>query len=268
MGFGKGDCMNECMSTSGCEGIQFQKTQSGGQDSIAKGTCILIGSGCKHTGNTGWDVYGQVTETDYSKTTGPGSGAQGGGTAEAETSPTTTTKLRTTITVTTTKRDSSAQVVFINEILYQSDNQDVPGVEIAGPDGTDLSDYTIYTYSMAGKVTNTVHLDGSLSAANQQDYGVKWFNIPTVKFNSVALAYGSSGALKQFLSVIDHVTAQEPPASGSTSEVIKHSGEPLQVLDSETQMSLQLYGSGEKYEDFQWHKKAKTPGEVNALQNF
>ncbi|CAK0843526.1 unnamed protein product, partial [Prorocentrum cordatum] len=152
----------------------------------------------------------------------------------------------TTITVTTTKRPMGALTIFVNEIRYHSDNPAVPGVEIAGPDGTDLSDHTVYTYNMSGQVTNTVHLDGTIDAQHGQNYGVKWFNIPCHKFTSIALARGP--ALVQFVSVLDQITAVDPPASGSTSKVIKDANDVvLQVLDSDNTKSLQLFGVGLKY---------------------
>jgi len=262
MEFGRGDCMNLCMSTLGCEGIQFQYTAGDDEDSIAKGACILLGGGCSETNNNHWELHSLVTETDYEKTSTPVPGDDDGGGGHLT--------VVSTITVTTTKRPHEvvtnhrghgSVVVFVNEIIYHSDNPTVPGVEIAGPDNTDLSKYTIYTYDMSGKVTNTVHLHGTILAEHQQDYGVKWFNIPCHKFTSVALARVAT--LIQFLSVLDHVTAVDPPASGSTSYVIS-----LQLLDSDTQKSLQLYGRGQRCEDFTWHKRTKSEGIVNALQNF
>jgi len=258
MGFGEGDCANLCLSTFGCQAIQFQYTAGDDEDSIAKGACVLLGSGCTVTHNNVWKLYNLANKTDYEKTSTPmpGMSVHGGHLAPG-----------TTITITTTKRPLGALTVFVNEIIYYSDNPAVPGVEIAGPDNTDLSDYTVYTYNMSGQVTNTVHLDGTLSAEHQQEYGVKWFNIPSHKFTSVALARGP--ALKQFLSVLDHISAVDPPASGSTSTVIADlQGVNLQVLDSDTRTSLQLKGQGQKYDDFQWRTHSKSVGIGNSLQNF
>lgn len=265
VGMSRGTCALLCEGTIGCVGFDYQFRKCASTESMAKGECLLLGGACEVETNECWDKYDRVTEPlvfDFSKTIPRPS-------SEATTIPEVKNghKKGTTITITTTKMLATEHLVFLNEILYRSDNPDVPGVEIAGPNGTDLQGYRVVVYSQAGDVEQTVELSGTIYADNQQDYGVVWQGLSCQRFTAVALARGDLEVIS-FLSVLDPVTAAVAPAKGLTSTVIKDEhGEPLQCAH-DAQMSLQLRGAGLSYSAFEWKVHSASPGQVNVLQNF
>jgi hypothetical protein len=251
----RGTCAAHCGSTIGCVGFGYQFQECGSMESMAKGACLLFAGECAEETNSCWDRYKLADYTDFSKTPPPPEANPSGG-----------HKQGTTITITTTKASSSDNVVFFNEVLYRSDKQDIPGVEIAGPDGTDLSGYKVVVYNQAGDVEQTVELSGTIEAHDQQDYGVVWQGLSCQRFSAVALAHGSD--VINFLSVLDPVTASAAPATGRTSTVIKDAHDVALQCGDVSQMSLQLYGTGLSDSAFMWKKHSASPGQVNMLQNF
>ncbi|CAK0835840.1 unnamed protein product [Prorocentrum cordatum] len=224
------ECVQLCNGEKKCNGVLYH--DSTGCDHLPKHTCFLYRGTCDPIGHACWErVDG------------------------------------TTITITTTKILATKNVVFLNEVVYSSDKPDGPGVEIAGPDGTDLSKYVVVVYSQAGEVEQTVKLSGTMKARNQQDYGIVWQGLQCQWYTAVALARGST--VVDFLSVWDAVTARAGPAKGRNSTVIVDAyGAPLQAGTSVEQMSLQLYGTGLSESAFEWKVHSASPGQVNALQNF
>jgi len=259
----RGTCAARCGSTIGCVGFGYQFQTCGSLESMAKGACLLLAGSCAEETNSCWDKYNLADHTDFSKTSPPPAANLSAEQHEI----THGSKQGTTITVTTTKLSSSDNVIFFNEVLYQSSNPDVPGVEIAGPDKMDLSGYRVVVYNHAGDVEKTVELSGTIEATHQQDYGVVWQGLSCHRFSAVALVHGDSNVIN-FLSVLDPVTASAAPATGLTSKVIKDAhGAALQAED-DTQMSMQLYGTGLSQTAFVWKVRTASPGEVNMLQNF
>jgi hypothetical protein len=256
----RGSCALHCEATLGCVGFGYQPQKCSSRESMAKGACLLFAGECDEGTNECWDHYDRVTKPlaiDVSTT------AEG----ETTTARVHGSKHGTTIAISTSKMLATEHLVFINEILYRSDNPDIPGVEIAGPDKTDLSGYRVVVYSQAGDVEKTVELSGKIVAENEQENGVVWQGLSCQRFTAVALSYGDSDVVN-FLSVLDPVTAIAPPATGMTSTVIRdEDDEPLQYAH-DTQKSLQLHGTGISESAFEWKVSAPSPGQVNALQDF
>lgn len=157
--------------------------------------------------------------------------------------------------------------VFINEIHYDNAGADqFEGVEIAGPAGTDLANWSLAFYNGTnGAVYDTVLLSGILS--NQQnDYGALWFPVQGVENGGPdGIAFVDDvGTVIQFLSYEGEFTATDGPAAGiqSTDIVVSEEGSP--VGDS-----LQLTGAGNTYGDFTWVGPIpSTYGQPNVGQIF
>lgn len=158
--------------------------------------------------------------------------------------------------------------VFINEIHYDNDGTDEgEAIEIAGPAGTDLTDWSLVLYNGNGGTTyNTTPLSGVIP--DQQDgYGT------VVIYPAVAIQNGSpdgmalvddGGAVVQFLSYEGTIDAANGPAMGMTSTDIG-----VAQLGTPVGYSLQLSGTGLVYEDFTWNAAApNTFGAVNTGQTF
>ncbi|MGB5930045.1 MAG: endonuclease/exonuclease/phosphatase family protein, partial [Cyclobacteriaceae bacterium] len=162
---------------------------------------------------------------------------------------------------------AQAQSVFINEIHYDNASTDVnEGVEIAGPEGTDLSAYSIVLYNGNGGGTyNTVPLSGTLTNL-EGGFGAAFFSISGIQNggpDGIALVQG--GTVVQFLSYEGSFTATNGPASGMTSQDIGVE----ESFTTEAGLSLQLEGTGVVYSDFTWALPAtSTYDEVNTNQTF
>lgn len=163
---------------------------------------------------------------------------------------------------------SFGQTVFINELHYDNSSDDIDeGVEIAGPAGTDLTSYKITAYN--GK-NGAKYLEKSLSGIipniDNSGYGTLFF--PTVGLQNgspdgIALDDGTS--LIQFLSYEGVMTATDGVAKSVTSTdiVIVETG------STPVGHSIQLTGSGTKYENFSWTGPiANTNNLINTGQTF
>ena len=158
-----------------------------------------------------------------------------------------------------------AQQVFINEFHYDNASTDVGEfVEIAGPAGTELSNYQLVFYNGAnGTEYKTVDLSGTLGGD-----GVLSFPIPGIQNggpDGVAFYDTATTTVVQFLSYEGAFTASDGPANGQTSTDIgvrETSGAPAGS-------SLQLTGTGSEYADFSWTGPVTdSPGTVNSGQTF
>ena len=152
--------------------------------------------------------------------------------------------------------------VWINELHYDNSSVDVnEGVEIAGPAGTDLSNYVIVLYNGNGGMSyNTVPLSGIL-ADQQEGFGTAFFAINGLQNGSpdgVALATADD-QLIQFLSYEGTMTGVGGPADGVTSEEIPTT----ESSSTPAGRSLQLIGTGSSYADFVW--AAPLPSTYNAV---
>jgi len=162
----------------------------------------------------------------------------------------------------------NATPVFINEIHYDNAGSDQnEGFEIAGPANTDLLGWQLVLYNgsngqpysskvLAGVIANLADGFGVLSFA--------YSGIQNGAPDGVALI-DHADQLVQFLSYEGAFTAVSGAASGQTSvDILVH--EPSNTIIGS---SLQLFGVGSEYEDFQWREStAQSFGAVNSGQQF
>ena len=158
--------------------------------------------------------------------------------------------------------------VFINEMHYDNASTDTAeGIEIAGPAGTDLSNWQLVPYNgNGGAAYNTTSLSGSIPDL-QNGCGALFFAIEGLQNGApdgVALVDGSNNVI-QFLSYEGSFTAVDGPANGMTSTDIGVA----ETTSTPVGHSLQLGGAGSSYEDFSWASPAaSTYNAVNASQTF
>lgn len=164
--------------------------------------------------------------------------------------------------------------IFINELHY--DDSTAAGdtnefVEIAGPAGTNLANYSIVLYNGSGGAAySTTALTGTI-ADQQGGYGTAAVSYATngVQNGSpdgVALINTSNNTLVQFLCYEGTFAATGGgPASGVTCTDIGVSETNTTAPGS----SLHLTGTGSKYSDFTWSATTiNTKGAVNTGQTF
>ena len=158
--------------------------------------------------------------------------------------------------------------VFINELHYDNTGTDVNElVEVAGPAGTDLSTYSIVLYDGSSSLSyGTINLTGVIP--NQQGgYGTMHFPRSGIQNGpNDGLALVQYGEVIQFLSYEGTVTGGDGPALNMPSTDIGRSQPGTEAAG----LSLQLQGSGYRYEDFTWSSASvtETPGLVNVGQTF
>ncbi|WP_339612112.1 proprotein convertase P-domain-containing protein, partial [uncultured Planktosalinus sp.] len=158
--------------------------------------------------------------------------------------------------------------VFINEIHYDNAGADEDeAIEIAGPEGTNLENWTLVLYNGAnGLVYHTENLTGTITDQNN-GFGTLNFPIEGIQNGApdgIALV-DDTNAVVQFLSYEGTMVAEDGPATGMTSQDIGVF-EPGSTPIGE---SLQLTGTGTFYGDFTWNTPAAwSPGDVNAGQTF
>ncbi|HRZ75752.1 MAG TPA: lamin tail domain-containing protein, partial [Bacteroidales bacterium] len=178
------------------------------------------------------------------------------------------------------RSQASMTPVFVNEIHYDNDGPDLNEIiEIAGPAGTDLSDYLLYLYNGSGGLTyapgNPFYLNGIIPDQGN-GFGTVCFSVPGIQNGTpdgIAIVYFPTGALypvvKQFVSYEGFFPANNGPAVGDTSLDIGV----YENTTSPVGFSLQLGGFGSTYEDFlltggwQWPTLA-TCGSPNNNQTF
>lgn len=158
--------------------------------------------------------------------------------------------------------------VFVNEFHYDNSGTDQGEfVEIAGPAGMTLSDWSLSFYNgNGGLLYTTKPLTGTLS--NSGSLGFITINLPTNGIQNGSpdgFALVNDGTVVQFLSYEGSFTADDGPAAGQTSRDVGVS----ESSDTPVGFSLQLTGSGTTYEDFTWADPAsETPGAANNDQTF
>ena len=162
---------------------------------------------------------------------------------------------------------AGATPVFINEIHYDNDGADSgEAIEVAGPAGTDLSDWSLVLYNGANGATyDTIDLSGEIPE-QQSGHGTLSFARSGIQNGSpdgVVLFDGTN--VVQFLSYEGTLTATNGPANGTTSVDIGVQ----EAANSTVGHSLQLGGTGTTYEDFTWaDSQPNTFGLVNTGQTF
>jgi hypothetical protein len=163
---------------------------------------------------------------------------------------------------------SAGASVFMNEIHYDNAGGDTnEGIEVAGPGGENLLDWSIVLYNGSdGSSYTAFDLGGSIP--NQQNgFGTLFFSIPGMQNGPDGMALvDHADSVIQFLSYEGAFLATDGPASGFWSHdigVTEDSG----TLATE---SLQLFGNGRQYEDFSWGPDpiGHTRGEINTGQSF
>jgi uncharacterized protein len=166
-------------------------------------------------------------------------------------------------------RGQTSPAVFINEIHYDNTGIDAGElVEIAGPAGTNLADYSIVLYNGAGGATYDTDVLSGTIPDQQNGFGTAILAYPANGIQNGApdgIALVFRGTVVQFLSYEGTFTATAGPANGLTSTdigVAESGGEPLGL-------SLQLVGTGTTYADFTWSEPAgQSPEAVNPGQFF
>ncbi|MCB9866134.1 MAG: endonuclease [Phycisphaerales bacterium] len=158
---------------------------------------------------------------------------------------------------------------WINELHYDNSGADVGEfVEVAGPAGLPLSNWTLVAYNGAnGEAYDTVALSGTISDQSN-GFGTLAFAISGLQNGApdgVALV-DPAGDVIQFLSYEGNFTATDGPADGHTSVDIGVSEDG----STSTGYSLRLAGTnGCAYADFTWQSPAAdTDGALNTGQTF
>ncbi len=167
-------------------------------------------------------------------------------------------------TLTILPNDAPPPTVWINEINYDDVGADTNEyVEVAGPAGTDLSNYQVLLYDgPAGDIINTYDLSGLIDDEGC-GFGAVAFPVSGAQngTDGVALAdvTGGTTTLVQFLSYEGTLTGTDGPANGVLS------------IDIGTQTppdTLQLSGTGEAYADFMWSTNTASQGDLNIGQTI
>lgn len=159
--------------------------------------------------------------------------------------------------------------VFINELHYDNDGSDVgEAVEIAGPAGTDLTNWSVVLYNGSSSqlnVYNTVDLSGIIPD-QQAGFGTVDIAISGIQNGSPdGLALVDGTTVVEFLSYEGTFTPVNGPAAGTESTDIGVS----ETSSSNLGDSLQLTGTGTMGGDFVWApSQANTFGAVNTGQTF
>lgn len=167
-------------------------------------------------------------------------------------------------------RDYVKANLWINEMHYV--NAGYPdyneGIEIAGPAGSVLDQYTLYLYGENGCVYNSNRLSGAIDNETN-GYGAVWFAYDDGSGDTIlngpncgmALAY--KGELMEFISYRGTVTAADGPAAGQTSSDIGVT----EKVDTPMWYSLQLQGFGTSRTSFAWSEPiTNSYGRLNPAQ--
>ena len=164
----------------------------------------------------------------------------------------------------------AATTVFINEFHYDNDSTDTgEAIEVAGPAGTDLTNWSIVLYNgNGGAVYDTDDLSGVLSD-QQNGYGTAVLTYPSNGIQNgspdgIALV-APDATVVQFLSYEGELTAVGGPANGMTSTDIGHA----EAGSEPAGQSLQVTGTGLSDTDFAWSgPQTATFGAPNTGQTF
>lgn len=167
-------------------------------------------------------------------------------------------------------RAQGTPTVFINEIHYDNTGTDAGEfVEIAGPAGTNLADYSIVLYNGSGGAPYDTDVLSGTIPDQQGGFGTVALSYPANGIQNgspdgIALVYQGLTVV-QFLSYEGVLTAVGGAANGMLSTDIG-------VIENGTGAvgeSLRLTGSGTGYSDFTWQPSAAaSPGAVNPGQTF
>jgi predicted extracellular nuclease len=162
---------------------------------------------------------------------------------------------------------ASAQTnVFVNELHYDNSGTDAgEAIEVAAPQGTDLTGWTVVLYNgNGGAAYDTDPLSGTVGASRVTVLNYPANGIQNGAPDGIALV-DAGGTVRQFLSYEGTFTAVGGPAAGMQSTDIG-------VLEPDTtgaDQSLQLTGTGDSDDDFTWTgPRTESFGALNAGQTF
>ncbi len=150
---------------------------------------------------------------------------------------------------------------FINEINYLASHPDDRIVEIAGEAGQDLAGWSLVYYFADGTINAIEEIQSGVIPNDQNDFGVIIYDIDQGGGSGGLALVNASDQVVQFISygLTPVIEALEGPAAGQTPEFI---GSQLLPFNS-----LQLFGSGNEYEDFSWtNLLLASPGSINVRQ--
>lgn len=164
----------------------------------------------------------------------------------------------------------TASTVFINEILYDITGTDAGEfVEVAGPAGTDLTNWSIVLYNGTGGASYDTDSLPTPIPSQQGGYGTVSISYPSNGIQNgspdgIALVNGTT--VIQFLCYEGAFTATNGPANGQTCTDIGVSQSGTNAAGT----SLQLQGSGTTYGNFTWNATsiANTQNAPNTGQTF
>jgi endonuclease/exonuclease/phosphatase family metal-dependent hydrolase len=164
---------------------------------------------------------------------------------------------------------SGEPIVFVNEFHYDNSGTDLEeGIELAGTAGFDLAGWKILAYNgNGGAVYGTTNLSGTF-ADQDNGFGTLFFAISGLQNGSpdgFALV-NPLNEVVQFLSYEGSFTAVGGFADGLMSTDVNV----VETASTAVGFSLQLQGTGSKYEDFTWSPNAiaKTYNTINTGQSF
>lgn len=173
-------------------------------------------------------------------------------------------------TNTPTPTPTPSTLPWINEIHYDNTGTDTnEGIEIAGPANTNLSGWSIVLYNGNGGASYNIKSLTGIISDQQSGYGTIWFDYPVDGIQNgdpdgISLI-SPSNSVVQFLSYEGTFTAVNGPALGIPSVDIGRSETGSEPIGQ----SLQLQGSGNKYNDFTWIGPIlSTYGAINIGQSF
>lgn len=165
---------------------------------------------------------------------------------------------------------SSASLIYFNEIHYDNSGRDLNEfVEIAGPAGTSLSNWSIAFFNgTQGNIYKSIALNGVINDYGS-GFGVAAFNLPGIQNgprDGIALFehLGTTSRLAQLISYEGSFVANESPAKGITSQDIGIEQPP----NTPVGYSLQLAGHGDSYQEFTWRLGRSSFNQPNAYQTF
>jgi len=160
-------------------------------------------------------------------------------------------------------------LVFINEIHYDNASTDSgEGIEIAGLAGTDLAGMSLVPYNGSNGTSYSITALTGVIPNQESGFGTLWFAISGLQNGApdgVALVAADGTTVLQFLSYEGAFDATNGPAIGLTSTDIGVA----ETSSTPVGESLQLVGSGFRYEDFTWQDAAASSNAaINSGQTF
>ena len=158
--------------------------------------------------------------------------------------------------------------VFINEVNYNATNTADRGVGIAGPAGTNLSNWEVAFYDQDGLVTATKTITSGTTIDNEgAGYGEIWLPMPNVPVEPDTISVALRDATPTVIQVLTFSSdgTSITPVDGFAQGVPSSAITLLQVGNN----GMQLIGIGTTYEDFivsGWiNNVISSDGDINTL---